>query len=559
MAMAGEDRPLGDKPSGISSFSVGFGTSAAGERRALPPAPPYRLLVAGDFGFAEEGERRSFAGDLAELIETARPGLEVTVGNRLGSLPASVSATIAIRSLADLRPAALLGQFGHHRDAAEALRRGDGALEAAGQRYDRLAAMSSGAGAAPPPDDQGDDLSSLLKTSRRARPEDNTPAGLVASFIAENLTPATGTAAARQAPADAGGLLQEQALAFLSDRRLGQILENWAGLRLLVDTVGKARAIEITVLQVSAGADAEAAGEHLAGDNGAMHEELYDLLLFANRCAATAAGTDLLKALGEAADAFDIVALVTLEPDFARVPPDRLAGMDAPHHTLSGPGFEAFNALRAQAVARRLGIFWNDVLAQEETPDSPALFIPAAWAAAAIALRSAAGSGWPVLGAGNGELSGFPVATHLLRGREVAVATRALLSAESAAGLASAGIATLGGRADRDSVTIARAPLYASFKTNNPQPPTLDDQMVLARISQLLQSVLPAVLGEAGSAEQKAELLQARFADLAGTIPQSPRFNVMAADEGGKPLLDIAVMLPEGLVARNRLEFQIPC
>jgi hypothetical protein len=557
--MAGEDRPPEDRPSGISSFSVGFGTAPGEERQALRPAPPYRLLIAGDFGFADEGERRPFGGDLAELIDSAAPTLEVTVENRLGSFPATVSETVALRSLAELRPAALLRQFGHHREAADALQRGDGALEAAGQRYDRLAAASASAGTAPPAGGGEDDLSAMLRTSRRARPEDNSPAGLVSSFIAENLTPGGDAPSARKTPAGAAGLLADQALAFLSDRRLSQILENWTGLRVLLDAVGRERDIQITLLQVAAGSGAEAVREHLAGDSGALHEELYDLLLFANRCPATAPGTDLLKALGEAADEFDIVALVTLEPDFARVPADRLGGMDAPHHALSAAGFEAFTALRAQAVARRLGIFWNDVLAQEGTAGTPALYVPAAWIAAALALRATAATGWPVPAAAGGELSGFPVTTHMLRGREVAAATRALLSGESAAGLASAGIATLTGRVDRDGVAIARAPLYASFKTNNPQPPTLDDQLVLARISQLLQSVLPGVLGETASPEQKAEMLQARFADLAAAIPHSPRFNVMATEEGGKPLLDIAVLLPEGLVARNRLEFQIPC
>src|SRR4029453_12852404 len=86
--MAGGDD---DKQSGIRSFSCALGPAPPEAPRATRPAPPYRLLIAGDFGIAEEGRRLPLSGDLAELLGEARPVVEVSAQNLLGSFPVTLS------------------------------------------------------------------------------------------------------------------------------------------------------------------------------------------------------------------------------------------------------------------------------------------------------------------------------------------------------------------------------------------------------------------------------------------------------------------------------------
>ena len=559
-------------PSGIKSFSGGFGSLPASSREAIGPAPPYRLLIAGDFGLPREGERHHFEGDLAELLLRSRPTVEVTAENLLGSFPATVSETIRLAALADLRPTTLLKQFVHCSAAMEALARGH--IDVGGEngsRFDKLAELLGAnrqapvAGTTRAGTTEGDDgLFDLVDTSQsKVGNGDGSAVDLIADFIADNVAPAaTGSPSIdREMRGAAHALIDAQALALLSSPRLVQVLENWHGLRLLLETVGRARELEVTLLQVASDSDAESAYRRLAGDDGAMHDDLLDLLLFANRCSARANGADMLKALAEAAETFEIVALATLTADFAGIPAEELAALDAPHQMLSAAGFEAFNALGAQAVGRRLAIFWNDGLIVEGSARNPELYMPAAWVAAAMVARSVVATGWPGLASSaSNELSGFPVVIRTLRGRQVATATRVMATDESAAGLASAGIATLTGRIDRDSIGIAHAPCFASSRVNARREASLDDQLVLARLGQLLQATVPEVLGLVASPSEKADMLADRLARLAEAIPLSPRFTVTTAvDEERNQTIDITAVLPEGLAARRRFDFAVPC
>ena len=385
------------------------------------------------------------------------------------------------------------------------------------------------------------------------------PANPLSDFIAQNI--ARGTAGQTARNDSAAALLDAQALAFLSSPRLRHVLENWYGLRLLRDVAGTGSGVEVTLLQLAINADGDLVRDHLAGEDGALHEELYDILLFANRCPATADGPGKLQAIAEAAEAFDIVAFATLDPDIGKTAAERVAAMDAPHQVFDGAGFEAFNALRTKPLARRLCVMWNDVLAAEGSSYNPELFIPAAWVAATMMLRSVSASGWPSLKASvRDELAGFAVATHASQGREIATATRALATEASIASLASIGIATLNGGMNRDSVRVAHAPLFSAGKADAQNAPSLDDQLVLARLNQLLQSLLPGVLGQQGTVSHKAEELSERLSELARSITESPRFSVDAVkDEDGNPLLDITASMPEGVAAGRSFGFQIPC
>ena len=564
--MSGDD----DRQSGIKGFSVGFGPAAAEAPRALSPAPPYRLLIAGDFGMAEEGRRLGLPGDLAELIGEARPAVEVSAQNLLGSFPVTLSETVSLGSLADLKPPSIARKLRAVSEGAD-LMAGNATTASVydDRRYDRLTALASRQETSVTDGTQSDDaggdggFASFLRmndaTANKRPRQDASPADLVASFIDENVAPARVASKSTAGRSAAAELLDAQAFAFLSHPRLSQVLENWHALRLLVELKGAARGIEITLLQVSVEAGAAAMRELLAGADGALHEELFDLVLLSNRCTARQGGADLLRSLAEAAEAFDLAALTTLTPDFADVPVDDLATMDAPHQALESAGFEAFNALRTASAARHLGVFWNDVLAIEASPCNPELYAPAAWAAAIAALRAVAATGWPSVRGGQDALSGFAVAERTFRGRQVAIATRTVAGEECVGGLASVGIGVLNGRLDRDSVHIARAPSFSASRADGGGTTRLDDRLVLSRIGQLLQATVPDVLASDGAPAEKAAALEERLAEFAQSMPQAPRFDVAATSgDDGAPLLSIAVGLPEGVASRRRFDFDIP-
>jgi hypothetical protein len=209
--MTGDD----DTQSGIKSFSVGFNPAAADAPRAIRPAPRYRLLIAGDFGLAEEGRRLGLSGDLAELIGEVRPTVEVSAENLLGSFPVTLLETVSLASLADLKPASIASRFRALSEGAD-LVAGKSVGADDDRRYERLFALrpdgrpTDAARTARTEDDgEVDDLDSFLRMidSQAKKPtEPDTPAGLVASFVAENIAPtragpkpaaAEGSAAAR--------------------------------------------------------------------------------------------------------------------------------------------------------------------------------------------------------------------------------------------------------------------------------------------------------------------------------------------------------------------------
>lgn len=573
--MAGEESGNGDRAGGARNVSVGFGASPANVRPVASP-PPYRILIAGDFGLAREGERHAVGRrDIADLMETLRPELEVTVENRLGSFPVGIAVPIRLDGPRALRPSSVVAGFVHHRRALESLKTGEALAD--GAAYDRLAALLAGthtpeaareadrtAEVAAKPED-GDDLDALFgmvdTSGRRDDGGDRaSPRGRLQDYIDANITRAErGAAPARKSagPDAATALLDEQARLLLSDERLRTVLENWHGLRTLMEAAGAE--IELTLVQIRADADAPTLEASLAGNAGALHADLFDLLLLANRCAAKGAGAETLRRAAAAAAASGICALATLRADFAGVEADRLAAMDAPHQLLEASGFESFRALRSGPDAANVALFWNDVLAVEESAANPALFMPAAWLAAAFVVANVREYGWPRLRASaRSELTGFPVHQVAHQGRDVALATRALASPDSAGGLAAAGVAALVGRIDRDSVQLLHLPLLSPNDSDEPYAPKIGDRLVFTRITTLIQSVLPAALGDGDPPAEKATRVHERLDDLARAITESPNFSVsVATDEEGAPMLDIAVRLPRGMAARERFDFQI--
>ena len=133
--MSGQDQNKG----GIASFSIGLGKDGP---QAVPiaPAPPFRVLIAGDFGLPAAGSALNITGlDAAEILQPNAPEFSVTADNLLGSHPAQLEEQVRFASLKDLRPATILKSFGFAKDL-EAAGDDPDRLAASGQRYDKVAA-----------------------------------------------------------------------------------------------------------------------------------------------------------------------------------------------------------------------------------------------------------------------------------------------------------------------------------------------------------------------------------------------------------------------------------
>lgn len=564
------------------------------------PAPPYRMLVVGDFGFTQTGEHhRLVDGNFADILgETG--GIFVSVDNLLGSFPTTVSDTVRLSRPGDLKPHNLLGQFSHHAVASQAIATGDfQPIEAAGQLYDRFRpapdrsapfrqrSMALQPGPRHDRDTELEALFNLVETRPNPTPTAPQPSDRVAEILMD-LVSAAGSGSgpsnrperdpenrARPAPpasaeSQFATLLDQQARLFLSNRRLRSIVENWQGIRLLCDNMAGDYRVEVTLVQFAAQESAASIRDVLVGDGAVLRNNLFDVVVFANRKDAQGCDVRKLKAIAETAGVFDSLALATLRAEFAERPADDLARLEDPDQVLRGPVFDDFRSLATASDSERLALFWNDVLVSVATRTAPAYFIPAALVAAAMLVRNVAVSGWPgLMASARNRLSGFPVAPRTgppalsdpeTSGVGYSTATRVDLSDEAIRGLGKLGIATLNGIRDRDSVQLMSAPLIAAASAEPAYVPKLNDQLVVVRLQQLFQDLLPEVFGGDGNALDKARRLVALSEDLCQSLSNTLTFAASPAkDDSGASVLDVTVMVSEGIAASDRFNFEIPC
>lgn len=566
------------KESGIKSVSVGLGSGPRQRPDEVPPVPFYRVLLAGDFGINDDGICHELAGrDLADLLSDLCPEFTIEVENLLGSHPSRLSETISLEKPRHLRPENLLPRMTSQTDAREAVDRNDPAfLERFGQRYNSLlqllahpsagsvsadetrAGTPSGEG---DPSEPSDDIDRLL--SMVAIPAGKaiaTPAkSVLESFIENNVVRRSeaGKSTDRSSAELAGELLLHQAGEFFSEPRCRQVLENWLGLRLLLGNTRGEGAPTFSLLQIDLDADADTISQKLAGREGALPLELYDLIIFANRCALKNEGISKLKALASAAHEFDTLALATLTPDFSDIPAEQLAAMDAPHQCVDRIGFEAFQSLRNQEAAHHLGLLWNDGLIRAVSTESPEYFVPAGWIAVTMISQHLIKTGWPALPPNMRiDLDALEVHSKKIGGRELADAVRATLASESAASLASIGISALAGQENRANVYFPFATLNAGGTGDESRPIT--DGMVLARINCLLQSVLMESLDANQPLTSIVQALDKGLSEVTAAYSDRVQFDVSSgtADDGG-PVIEISAHVARDIAAQQIFEFKV--
>ena len=530
---------------GIKTFSVGF--TSAPKPEEISSAPRYRILIVGDFGVDNDRSTHRIAGrDVSELLAELRPTFAIAYANRLGTLPARLSEAVSLAALKDLRADKLLAQFSHFVEAKDAAHGGElEGLRSKGQVFDTLCAAASSRSTPAPPsartetlppvgredDDGADDLDRLF--SMVDAPDDKSPAGdTAAAAVQAFLSDAVGSASLKPTQSEpvqsVTSLLDQQAAAILSDPRLCHVIENWLSLRLFLNETNGDKRPDVDLLHVPFGATAEEIGSVLAGENGALAHELYDLVFFANRQNLGNDVADRLRAVADAAAAFDGFALVTLDAEIAGQTPEGLASYETPQSLFEAPGFETFNSIRIQQRSEHMALFWNDALLHAQEGTVPARLIPSAWIALIMIVGQQMATGWPALPANTRiELSDLDLTIGTSGGRDVAHATRVVAKPDSAAGLAAAGIAALCGENNKPSVYFSHTPTVRAAQVGGRYRP-ITARLVLARLNTLLQGVLMEHLDREATADDAAAELRIQFAALSKSLVHHPQFNVSA-------------------------------
>ena len=576
--MTGQDRPKG----GVASFSIGLGKEGRGAVPVAPP-PPFRVLIAGDFGLASGRPALDVTGeDVDEILKPNRPTFTATAANMLGSHPAELEEEITFESSRDLRPETIRSRFRFARDLAAA--GGDAAaLRAHGQRYGKaIDALNAAATVAEnplkggeipsyeEPKQQGDGgggdgldmLFSMIRTpGETQKPSDSgSPAkSAVDAFIQQTLSE-VGHAAVPAAPQpkDMSGaaLGTAQAQLFFDTDKLKTVLANWQGLQLLLSEIPFDLPLELHLLQLDHDLDASAVGDVLGGDDGALQAELYDVVLFANQTGISAAGTERLKALARDCAEADTVGLIALDPGFAGVTGEDLAAMDGVHQLLDRPGFEAFHGLRESDAASHLALFWNEARLSSEEDGVPALHVSGAWIALAEILAQTETESFPRLPVGIPvDFDALEVSEIRSGGEAIATAARFPAGPGMALSLARYGINALEGVANKTEL------LFRCGVTARPGAEgrgSLDQALLVSRLFSLFQEALGGAVSAGQAAGEREAAVRDNLEALSVSLRGKVAFEVKRIGAADQDLISVTAFVRDGWASGQQHSFYLP-
>ncbi|MHA7776847.1 hypothetical protein [Roseibium sp. M-1] len=577
--MSEQDKPKG----GIASFSIGLGKDGHGAVPVAPP-PPFRVLIAGDFGLAPGRPAFNITGeDVAEILEPNRPSFSVRATNLLGSHPSELEEEISLESLKDLRPATIRSHFRFAQDLAAA--GGDAAaLQAHGQRYDKAveALNAAGHGAEtsqaireiptyddpkPSAEDSGngdglDMLFSMINApggTKKPSDSGSLAKSAVDAFIQQTLSD-VGSSPALAQPAEkdtpAGALGTAQARLFFETGKLKTVLANWQGLKLLLSEIPFDLPLELHLLQLDHDLDAGALGEVLGGYDGALQAELYDVVLFANQTGIGAAGADRLKALARDCEEADTVGLIALDPEFAGIAGEDLAAMDGAHQLLDRPGFETFHGLRESEAASHLALFWNEATLSPGEDGLPALFASGAWIALAEILTQTETETFPRLPVGVPvDFDALEVMETRSTGRAIATAARFLAGPGTAPSLAQCGINVLEGVPNRTDLLFRRG---VTAKPGKEGRGSLDQALLVSRLFSLFQEALGGAVTAGQDAEEREAAVRANLESLGVSLSGQVAFDVKRMSADDQDLIGVTAVVRGGWASGQQHSFYLP-
>jgi hypothetical protein len=583
--MTGED----DIKGGIASFSIGLGNKG---HSAIPikPAPPFRVLIAGDFGLAATGVAFNITGqDAEEILEQKTPSFSVSAANMLGSHPPELEEQVSFARLKDLHPTKLLREFRFVRDL-EAASGDQDQLAVHDQRYDKvgksaldeqksllerllkddeLPASAQGkrkendASSSSKGTEGLDALLSMIRTpEEKAAPGESGSAAKTAvdAFIQKTLQETGQVSSApvegkkKDAPADT--LQQAQARLFFESPKLSTVLLNWHGLDLLLSEVPLDLPLELYLLQLDHDLDAVDLQEVLGETGEALQAELYDIALFANEIGLGPRDTERLKVLARECAESDTVGLAALAGHFAGVPGEEVADIETPHQLLDKPGFEGFAGLRAGDAASHLALFWNDARLTAEEDGAPALFVSGAFVALSEILVQLETDVFPRLPVGMPkDYDALELVESRSMGGDVAMATRFAVGSDTAPSLALAGINVLEGVANRTSLVFRRA---VTVQPGEDGRGALDQALLVSRLFSLFQEAL----GEAVFAGQDADEREAAVATslevLSRSLSDKVTFEVERMAVEDQDLIGVTAIVQGGWASGQQHSFYLP-
>ncbi|MET1413044.1 hypothetical protein ABVF61_12285 [Roseibium sp. HPY-6] len=580
--MSGQDEPKG----GISSFSVGLGSGAPRAVAVVPP-PPFRVLIAGDFGFAADTGVIDATGlDVEEILERNRPDFLVRAPNGLGSHPSEIEERISFEAVRDLRPATIAGKFRFFKEVDPAKHDAD-RLSEFGQLYDKVIETIKGGSArldqadqsatpasaqakadeAPAPGDGAADgldaLFSMIDTpASSAKASDNSDVAKAAvdAFVRKTLREESqdfvkpAAASNKSTPVDT--LLSAQCQAFFGIPKLWTVIENWQSLKLLLSELEATLPFELHLQQLDSDQSPEALDSVVGGYDGVLQAELYDVVLFANKTGVSGQGADGLKTITRACAESDTVGLVALEPDFAGVPGENLAGMEAPHQLLDEPGYEVFQGLRESDAASHVALFWNEARLYSADTSWPAVFASGAWIALARILAQLEREVFPSLPVGvPTDFDALEVEESLSMGKSVATATRYLAGPGAAPSLAQFGINVLEGVANRTSLVFRRG---VTLKPGKEGRGSLDQALLVSRLFSLFQEALGGALSPGQSADARLEAVTANLENLSASLSGQVVFQVQRVQAEDQDLISVAASVQSGWAAGQSHSFYLP-
>lgn len=572
----------GENKGGIASFSIGLGKDGPQATPVSPP-PPFRVLIAGDFGLSAAGSALNITGlDTAEILEPNAPAFTVTADNLLGSHPAALQEKISFSSLKDLRPATILGRFQFVQDLASAQDNRD-ALAAEGQKYNKalevLRAGNRPAAATPSeplpdydsdipkPDSGPDGLDSLFSmidmSGDKSDPSDNSTSNkakaAVDAFIQNTLREEKATyskPAASGAPSPLAALQAAQAALFFGQGKLHTVLQNWHSLKLLLSELETGLPLELHLLQLDSDLDRDGLSAVLGGPAGALQAELYDIVLFANPTGVTTAAAEKVKSLAEDCAEADTVGLLNLEAEFAGIPGDQLGGLEAAHQLLDQPGFETFQGLRESDRASHVALFWNEARLTAEGDGYPALFAPGAWIALAQILHQLGAEVFPRLPVGTPvDFDALEVAEAKSMGRAVATATRFLAGHGLAPALAQCGINVLEGVANRTDLVFRRG---VTVKPGKEGRGSLDQALLVSRLFSLFQEALGGAVTGGQSGEDREAAVVRSLNDLSTALAGQVVFEARRMEVEDQDLIAVGAVVRSGWAAGQQHSFYLP-
>ncbi|ASP35434.1 type VI secretion system contractile sheath small subunit [Labrenzia sp. VG12] len=578
--MSGQD----DNKGGIASFSIGLGNSGP---QAVPiaPAPPFRVLIAGDFGLKASRSALNITGlDIAEILEPNAPAFSVTVDNLLGSLPAQLEEQIRFASLKDLRPAKILSGFRFTRDLEAAAGDPD-RLAASGQLYDKAAEALRIGGNAPaekdpssplPSYDDGpaeqkptgagtdglDSLFSMIDMSGgKDEPKDSSSLAKAAvdAFIQDTLREEGGVQRASSATTEtspAVGLQLAQSALFFADAKLSTVLQNWHSLKLLLSELETDLPLELHLLQVDQDLDAETLGDLLDGPSGALQAELYDIVLLADPTGIAGREAAKVKVLTNACADSDTVGLLNLTPDFSGMPGEELGGLDAAHQFLDTPGYEGFEGLRESEQASHLALFWNEARLSAPGDGYPGLYAAGAWVALAMVLTQLQSEAFPKLPVGTPvDFDALEVAEGQSKGRVVATAARFITGHGLAPSLAQCGINVLEGVANRTDLVFRRG---VTVKPGKEGRGSLDQALLVSRLFSLFQEALGGAVTGGQSAEDREAAVTRNLNELSAALSGQVAFEVRRVTAEDQDLIGVTAVIRSGWATGQQHSFYLP-